>query len=325
MKRFVVDTVVSPGKIPVVPARADAARIAVIGAGPAGLTAANSLSVFGHQVTVFERETQAGGMLMAAIPEYRLPREGLKREIAALMNPNIQMRFGQSLGSDFTIDKLFKDGFKAVFVATGSHASKKLDLPGEDVSGILPGIQFLKAYNLEGKSMARGRVGIVGGGNSAMDAARVAIRQPGVESVTVFYRRTRGEMPAYREEVEAGLAEGVILEELITPVAVHSQGGALTGLRCLRNQLGAPDASGRRKPVPIKGSEFDVALDTLVVAISEAPESAGLDGIGRSSWGTLTINPESFATSRDGVFAGGDVVSGPSTVIAAIAVGNRLL
>jgi NADH-quinone oxidoreductase subunit F len=323
LKRFVVDTVGSVNPMPVLPAREDAARIAVIGAGPAGLTAANSLSVLGHRVTVFEREAQAGGMLMAAIPEYRLPRKGLKKEIAALMNPNIQMNFGQALGRDYSIDQLFAEGYKAIFIATGSHASKKLDLPGEDVAGIVPGIKFLKSYNLEGQAIAKGRVGIVGGGNSAMDAARVAIRQAGVENVTVFYRRTRGEMPAYKEEVEAGLTEGIVLEELSTPVAVHSQDGRLTGLRCLRNQLGAPDSSGRRKPVPIKGSEHDVALDTLIVAISEEPESSGLDGIGLSSWGTIAINEESYATSRAGVFAGGDVVTGPSTVIAAVAVGKK--
>ena len=323
LKRYVVDNVVAPEKIAVVTANKDAARIAIIGAGPAGLTAAHSLSVLGHHVTVFEREGIAGGMLTAAIPEYRLPREGLQNEISALMNQNIEMRFKQALGRDFTIDKLLADGFKAIFIATGSHASKKLDLPGEDASGIIPGIKFLKGYNLEGKALARGRVGIVGGGNSAMDAARVAIRQSGVESVTVFYRRTRGEMPAYKEEVEAGLAEGIILEELVTPVAVHSSGGCLTGLRSLRNQLGVPDSSGRRKPVPIKGSEFDVDLDTLVVAISEEPESTGLEGLDLSSWGTVAINEESFTTSRPGVFAGGDVVSGPSTVIAAIAVGKQ--
>jgi NADH-quinone oxidoreductase subunit F len=205
----------------------------------------------------------------------------------------------------------------------GSHASKSLGLPGDDAQGILPGIKFLKAHNLEGKSLARGRVGVVGGGNSAMDAARVAMRQPGVESVTVFYRRTREEMPAYKEEIEAGLAEGIMLEQLVTPVAVLSKGKKLTGMRFLRNELGARDASGRRKPVPVKGSEFDVALDTLIVAISEEPESTGLDGIGRSSWGTVEINPESFTTGRAGVFAGGDVVSGPNTVIAAIAAGKQ--
>ena len=276
LKRYVVDTVVPSDKAPAIPVRADAAKIAVIGAGPSGMTAANGLSLLGHKVTVFEREMQAGGMLMAAIPEYRLPREALKREIASLLNSNIQMRYGQALGKDFTLDALFADGFKAVFVATGSHCSKKLDLPGEDAAGILPGIKFLKAYNLEGKTMAHGRVGIIGGGNSAMDAARVAIRQPGVESVTVFYRRTQESMPAYKEEIAAGLEEGIVLETLVTPIAVHSKEGRLTGLRFLRNELGDPDASGRRKPVPIKGSEFDVDLDTLIVAISEEPESDGL-------------------------------------------------
>jgi NADH-quinone oxidoreductase subunit F len=323
LKRFVVDTVVPPEKVPALPVRADAARIAVIGAGPTGLTAANSLSMLGHHVTVFEREAQAGGMLTAAIPAYRLPREGLKREINALLNPNIQIRYNQSLGKDFTVDSLVKDGYKAVLLATGSHFSKKLDLPGDEAAGIIPGIKFLKSYNLEGKSIAHGRVGVVGGGNSAMDAARVAIRQPGVESVTVFYRRTREEMPAYREEIEAGLAEGIVIEELVTPVSVNSKEGQLQGIRFLRNQLGARDSSGRRKPVPIEGSEFDAAMDTLIVAISEEPESAGLDGIGRSRWGTVMINPESFITDKPGVFAGGDVVTGPSTVIAAVATGKK--
>jgi NADH-quinone oxidoreductase subunit F len=323
LKRFVVDTVIPPEKTPALPVRADAARIAVIGAGPTGLTAANSLSMLGHHVTVFEREAQAGGMLTAAIPAYRLPREGLKREINALLNPNIQIRYNQSLGKDFTVDSLVKDGYKAVFLATGSHFSKKLDLPGDEADGIIPGIKFLKSYNLEGKSVAHGRVGVVGGGNSAMDAARVAIRQPGVESVTVFYRRTREEMPAYREEIEAGLAEGVVIEELVTPVSVNSNEGRLQSIRFLRNQLGARDSSGRRKPVPIEGSEFDAAMDMLIVAISEEPESVGLDGIGRSRWGTVMINPESFITDKPGVFAGGDVVTGPSTVIAAVATGKK--
>lgn len=323
LKRFVVDTATPPAKPAVLAARPDAARIAVIGAGPTGLTAANSLSVMGHKVTVFEREAQAGGMLMAAIPEYRLPREGLRKEIESLMNVNMEVKYGQELGRDFTIDGLFKDGFRAVFIATGSHASKKLGLPGDDAEGILPGIKFLKAHNLEGKALARGRVGVIGGGNSAMDAARVAMRQPGVESVTVFYRRTREEMPAYREEIEAGLAEGIVLEQLVTPVAVLRDGNKLSGVRFLRNELGARDASGRRKPVPIKGSEFDAALDTLIVAISEEPEGVGLDGIGRSSWGTVAVNPESYTTDRAGVFAGGDVVSGPNTVIAAIAAGKE--
>jgi NADH-quinone oxidoreductase subunit F len=262
-------------------------------------------------------------MLTAAIPEYRLPREVLNREIASLLNDHIEVRYQQALGRDFSIDKLFEDGYKAVFIAAGSHTSKKLDVPGEEVAGVIPGIQFLKAYNLKGESLAKGRVGILGGGNSAMDAARVAFRQPGVESVTIYYRRTQQEMPAYREEIQAGLAEGIEIEELVTPVAVHGKDGRLTGARFLRNELGAPDASGRRRPIAVKGSEFDVELDTLIVAISEEPDTAGMESLGKTAWGTITINSESFATSRAGVFAAGDVVSGPNTVIEAVAAGKQ--
>ena len=246
------------------------------------------------------------------------------KEIAALMNPNIEVRYGQALGNDFTIDKLFAGWIHWLFLLQRDPTrARSWIFPAKMSAGIIPGIKFLKAYNLEGKALARGRVGIVGGGNSAMDAARVAMRQPGVESVTIFYRRTRGSMPAYMEEIEAGLAEGIVLEELVTPVAVLSKRGRLTGIRFLRNELGAPDSSGRRKPVPIKGSEFDAELDTLIVAISEEPESAGLDGIGRTSWGSVAVNEESFSTDRTGVFAGGDVVTGPATVIAAIAAGKK--
>ncbi len=321
LKRFVVDRV-TPVPLQAA-ARTDAAQIAVVGAGPAGLSAAGSLSLLGHRVTVFEREAQAGGMLTAAIPAYRLPRQVLAREIASLLNENVEVRYGQALGRDFTLDGLFAQGFKAVFIALGSHRSKKLDLPGEDAEGILPGIEFLKSYNLHGKSLARGRVGIIGGGNSAMDAARVAVRQPGVKSVSIFYRRTRQEMPAYREEIEAGLEEGIRIEELVAPVAVHSADGRLAGIRFVRNRLAERDASGRRQPVPVEGSEFDIGLDTLVVAISEEPDFAGIDGIGRTRRGTIAVNAESLLTGRPGVFAGGDVVSGPNTVVAAIAAGKH--
>jgi NADH-quinone oxidoreductase subunit F len=323
LKRYVVDHVIPSNKTAVNTSRPDAARIAVIGAGPAGLTAANALSVLGHKVTLFERENRPGGMLTSAIPEYRLPREVLNREIAALMNDNLKVQYEKALGRDFSIDQLFQEGYKAVFITTGSHASKKLDLPGDDIEGIIPGIKFLRAYNLEGKSLARGRVGIVGGGNSAMDAARVAIRQPGVDGVTIFYRRTKDSMPAYKEEIEAGLAEGIVIEELVTPVAVRSKDGILSGIQFLRNKLGALDASGRGKPVPVKGSEFDVALDTLVVAISEEPDTTGMAGIGLTSWGTVTVNDETYLTNREGVFAAGDVVSGPNTVIEAVAAGKK--
>jgi NADPH-dependent glutamate synthase beta subunit-like oxidoreductase len=297
--------------------------VAVIGAGPAGLTAANALACRGFRVTVFERESQAGGMLVSAIPEYRLPRELLAREIESLLNANLEVRLGQILGKDFTIDSLLdKDGYKAVYVATGAHESRALGVPNDQVQGVLPSIAFLKAHNLEGKALAKGRVGIIGGGNAAIDAARVAWRQPEVESVTVLYRRTRHEMPAYAEEIEAALAEGIQLVTLVAPVKVMAQAGRLTGLKVIDNELGPPDDSGRRQPVPIAGSEHVIDLDTLVVAISEQPEGAGLEGLARTRWGTLQVNRESYATSRPGVFAGGDVTTGPGTVIKAIAAGK---
>ncbi|HSW29149.1 MAG TPA: FAD-dependent oxidoreductase [Longimicrobiales bacterium] len=323
LKRFVVDHV-DPGVYKPVPLEAgpDAARVAVIGAGPAGLSAAHYLSLQGHKVTIFEKEHEPGGMLTGAIPAYRLPREVLKKEIDSLLNENIEVRYGVRLGTDVTVDGLLADGFRAVYVATGSHKSKGLGLEGADAEGVLPGIRFLNAHNLHGEQLARGRVGIIGGGNSAMDAARVAFRQEGVTDVTIFYRRTRAEMPAYAEEIEAGLEEGINIVELVAPTALHVEDARLKGVRLQRNRLGERDASGRQSPVPIPGSDFDAWVDTLIVAISEEPEGEGLQGLKSTRWGTLQVNPESYITDRAGVFAGGDVVNGPSTVIAAVAAGK---
>jgi NADH-quinone oxidoreductase subunit F len=262
---------------------------------------------------------------VGAIPEYRLPRETLRAEIKQLIGPNTEVKYGKELGRDFTLDELLdKQGFKAVYVATGSHQSRKLGVPGEDVKdGVIPGIEFLKAHNLHNKALAKGRVGIVGGGNSALDAARVAFRQKGVTNVTIFYRRTRAEMPAYKEEIEAALEEGIQLRTLVAPVEVTAKGGKLSGAKFIQCKLGERDASGRQQPVPIPGSEQAVELDTLIVAISEQPETAGLKGLNLSKAGTVAANAESYATNRAGVFAGGDVVSGPNTVVDAVAAGKN--
>jgi len=326
LKRFVVDRVEPKTYVEdIKPARPDAPRIAVVGAGPSGLSAAHYLGAFGYRVTVFEKESRPGGMLVQAIPEYRLPRQALELEISALFDGNVELKTDTALGRDFTVDGLLADGYKAVYLALGAHRSRKLDVRGEDEvkEGLVFGIDFLKANNLRGEHLARGRVGVVGGGNSAMDAARVAWRQPGVESVTVFYRRTRDEMPAYAEEIEAGLAEGIKLETLAAPIEVLGRDGKLAGARFIRNELGEPDASGRPRPVPIAGSEFAVELDTLIVAISESPELSGVDGLKIGNNGGVHVDGESYATTKRGVFAGGDVVTGPNTVINAIAAGKN--
>ncbi|MEW6750997.1 MAG: NADH-ubiquinone oxidoreductase-F iron-sulfur binding region domain-containing protein [Candidatus Latescibacterota bacterium] len=324
LKRFVVDHVDPAAHRAVVkPAARDAARIAVVGSGPSGLAAAHYLSCQGYRVTLFEREGILGGMLTCAIPEYRLPRQVLAREIDALLNENTEVRLGTALGRDVTVDSLLAEGFRAVYLAVGAHQSRRLDVPGEDVEGVHSGIAFLKAYNLQGKELARGRVGVVGGGNSAVDAARVARRHKAVTSVTLFYRRTRQEMPACAEEVEACLEEGVEQRALVTPVRVLAANGRLTGLEVIHNRLGEQDASGRPRPVPVPGTEEQVALDTLIVAIGEQPEAAALEGLPLSRAGTLAINAESYATGRPGVFGGGDVVTGSNTVIDAIAAGKR--
>jgi len=326
LKRFVTDIVdartCKPQRAASPP---DAPRVAVVGSGPAGLTAAHYLSLDGFKVTVFEADSQPGGMLISGIPSYRLKRDVLQKEIESLIDENITLRCDAALGRDFTIDSLFREGYGAVFLALGAHKSRRLNIEGEDVVGVYPAIQFLKEFNLRGKKLARGRVGVIGGGNSAVDAARVALRLEGVESVTIFYRRSRSEMPALKEEIAAALQEGVLLETLVAPVKIRSREGQLTGLVCVRNKLGATDASGRRHPVAVEGTEFSLPLDVLIVTIGDEPDidymsAMGIETTGR---GTLKVIPETLETSRPGVFAGGDVVTGPDTVVDAIAAGRK--
>ncbi|MFC1480757.1 NADH-ubiquinone oxidoreductase-F iron-sulfur binding region domain-containing protein [Candidatus Neomarinimicrobiota bacterium] len=304
---------------------ADPTRVAVIGAGPAGLTAAHQLACAGYQVEIFEAEDRPGGMLISGIPAYRLPPNIIQKEIEALISDNVILTCNTALGSDITIDGLFDAGFKSVYLAMGAHKSRQLNLDNEDTDGVFSGMDFLKAFNLKGTELGKGRVCVVGGGNSAIDAARVAIRQQGVESVTILYRRTRQEMPAYDEEIKAALEEGVNIETLITPVKIHAESDRLVAVECIRNVLGDVDASGRRWPVPIPGSEMKICLETLVIAVSEesATEAVASMGIKIGNWQNVAIDKDTCITSRPGVFAGGDVVTGPNTVVDAIAAGKR--
>jgi NADH-quinone oxidoreductase subunit F len=271
LKRFVTDTV-DPGawKPEVTSAGPDSGRVAVVGSGPAGLAAAHELSRSGVRVTVFEADEEPGGMLLAGVPSYRLPRDVVRREVAALLDdPNIELRCSVTLGAELELETLLdQEGFDAVFLAIGAHRSRQLGLEHEDgTDGVYSSMRFLKAFNQRDQSLARGRVGVIGGGNSAIDAARVALRQEGVDEVTIFYRRTSEEMPAIPEEVAAAREEGIHLEELVTPVRLHAAGGRLRGVDFIRNRLGDFDASGRRRPEPEPGTELTAELDTLVVAI----------------------------------------------------------
>jgi len=349
LKRFVTDRVSPSAYHPVKAPRSisGAGRVAVVGAGPAGLAAAHYLSLLGHKVTVFEAQAEPGGMLISCIPSYRLPRGIARREIESLLDDNITVRCGTALGPDLSIDDLFADGFGAIFLAMGADKSWKLDIPGEELAGVYSSMEFLKAFNLRNQELAGGHVAIVGGGNSAVDAARVAVRQEKVQSVSLLYRRTDREMPAYAEEVEAAIEEGIRLETLVSPVRIryieaareegirvetmvepvriYSRAERLVGIECIRNRLGDVDAGGRRSPVPIPGSQFSMSLNTLIVAIGERPDSDCLTSMGLKlgRGGRLGVDRRTFATDREGVFAGGDLVTGPNTVADAIAAGKK--
>jgi len=303
-------------------------RVAIIGSGPAGLAAAHYLSLQGCKVTIFEAEDLCGGMLYCAIPSYRLPRDVIKREIDALLDENITVQCNTALGRDITIDELFEKGYSTVLLAMGAHKSRPLRLENEDVEGVYPSIEFLKSFNLRGQSIARGRIGVIGGGNSAIDAARMALRQKDVSSVTILYRRTREEMPAFAEEIEAADQEGIKIQTLVTPTKVIAKDGHITGMECIRNELGDTDSSGRRRPVPIPGTEHVIELDTLIVAIGE---DSGIDAIAparmsrveTTNRNTVRVDSGTLLTNRPGVFAAGDVVTGPNTVVEAIAAGKK--
>jgi NADPH-dependent glutamate synthase beta subunit-like oxidoreductase len=298
-------------------------NVAVIGAGPAGLTAAFYLRKKGHQVTLFEARPKPGGMMRYGIPSYRLPEEILDREIRQVLGLGIELKTDQKLGKDFDLDRLKKQGFEAVFVAVGLPFSRKIEIGDSAVEGVLWGLDFLTDVKKGTKFRLNARVLVVGGGNVAVDAARVAKRF-GAGDVLIIYRRSRSEMPAIKAEVDEAEREGVRLHLLAAPVRVLSRNGKLTGLQCIRMELGEPDATGRRSPIPIKGSEFEIEAGHLIIAVGQTPDKEGVLGeFHYSSSGVLLVNSNTLETDRKGIFAGGDVAKGPSSVIEAIEAGRR--
>jgi NADH-quinone oxidoreductase subunit F len=326
VKRFLVDQETKL-QVPEVRAYEFTAKrkVAIVGAGPAGLSCAYFLARMGYKPTVFESEAKPGGMLVQTIPAYRLPRNVLNREIKMIEQLGARMKNGKRLGRDFTLASLKDDGWEAVFVGVGAQAPVTLGIPGENTKGVVDALEFLREYNLHGKTVVGTNVAVVGGGNAAIDAARTALRL-GAKTVTVLYRRTREEMPAWTEEIEEAEKEGMVLRELVAPVEVVAKGGRVTGLVVRPMKLGEYDRSGRRRPEGEAGKESTMAVDQIIAAIGQRVSTAEIfDGVtlDLSDQKTLAVNALSGQTSVPWVFAGGDVVSGPSSVVEAVGAGER--
>jgi heterodisulfide reductase subunit A-like polyferredoxin len=302
-------------------------KVAIVGSGPAGLTAAYYLAMEGYQVTVFEALSVVGGMLYTCIPAFRLPREIIEADVERIRKLGVEIKTNTTIGKELSLEELKKQGYKAIFIAIGAHQGLKLGVPGEDdYEGLLDCITFLRQVNLGDKTKPGNKVIVIGGGNSAIDSARTALRL-GCEEVHILYRRSRKEMPAYEEEVEEAEHEGVQIHYLAAPVKILGKKGKVTGMECIKMKLGEPDASGRRRPLPIEGSEFTIEADCIIPAISQQPDLApfGKDHTFKlTRWNTFEVDPNTLQTNIPGIYAGGDAVSGPATVIEAIAAGKKV-
>jgi len=310
-------------------------RVAVVGSGPAGLTAAADLAKLGYDVVMFESLHSAGGVLMYGIPEFRMPKKIVQAEVDYIKKLGVEVKTDYTIGRIYTIDELFASGFDAIFVGSGAGLPRFMRIPGENLGGVYSANEFLIRVNLMraylfpeydtpiriGKTVA-----VIGGGNVAMDSARSALRL-GAEKVYIVYRRSKEELPARAEETENAEEEGIIFRFLTNPVKfLGDESGWVKTIECIQMELGEPDESGRRRPVPIEGSEFMMDVDTAVIAIGQTPNpliQRTTEGLETTRWGTIVVKEETGETTKKGVYAGGDVVSGAATVISAMGAGKR--
>ncbi len=336
LERFAADFERNSGSVEIPPAvKSNGKKIAIAGAGPSGLTIAGDLVKLGYDVTIFEALHKAGGVLVYGIPEFRLPKAIVEAEVEYLRKLGVKIETNFVIGRTKTIDELFEEGFNAVFIGVGAGAPVFMDIPGENLSGIYSANEYLTRSNLMkaylfpeyDTPIVRGkRVAVIGGGNVAMDSVRTALRL-GADRAMIIYRRTDVEMPARKEEVHHAQEEGVEFLMLTAPVEyIGNEAGWVTGMKCLKMELGEPDASGRRSPVPIKGSEYIIDVDTVVVAVGTMANPiipVTTPGLETNKKGYIVTKDESGLTSREGIYAGGDIVTGSATVILAMGAGRN--
>lgn len=327
LHRFIGDHAIEMRKRGIVPretAAADGEKVAIVGAGPAGLTCAYYLAKFGHTVTIFEAMPAVGGMLRAGIPEYRLPNSVIDHEVDFIRDLGVDIQCNVEIGKDIPLEKLRKE-YKAVFVGVGAHVGKKMGVEGEeDYEGVEDAVAYLRRVGLGDRAKPGDRVCVIGGGNTAIDAARTSLRL-GCSEVSIVYRRGRDQMPANIWEIDEAEEEKVNFHLLANPTKILGSNGKVTGMECIKMELGEPDESGRRRPVPVEGSEFIIECDVVIPAVSQAPDLSLLEGSGveTTRWDTIVTDPWTMTTDVEGVFAGGDAVLGPMTVVAAVGQGRR--
>lgn len=334
LERFVADYYMANAKSVEVKIEKNGKRVAVVGSGPAGITCAGELIKKGYDVTVFEALHKAGGVLSYGIPEFRLPKDLVAKEIETVEKLGVDIETNVIVGRSVTIDELMEQGYEAVFVGSGAGLPRFLNIPGENLLGVYSANEFLTRVNLmkaykfpEAPTPVKvgKKVAVVGAGNVAMDAARTAKRL-GAEEVYIVYRRSEEELPARAEEVHHAKEEGIIFKLLNNPCAIHGEDGWVTGIEVVKQELGEPDESGRRSPKPVEGSNYVIDVDTVVIAIGQSPNPLirqTTPGLDTQKWGGIIVEEDTMKTSKDGVYAGGDTVTGAATVILAMGAGKK--